>query len=102
MPVLTEKAVERTGVVEDCQILVTIFGTWTIGKIWVPSSCTARADPVGNAVGGEWVMVPAQITTIWCGTGKFVPFVHPHATIASLPLRQAAFIWTEVASKPLF
>lgn len=59
MPVLTKKTIEGATMIEDCQILIAVFRTRRIGKIGVAGSYAARANPVGDTIGGKWVVVPA-------------------------------------------
>jgi hypothetical protein len=47
MPVLTEEAVERTGSIEDGQVVVAVH-------------LTPFADPGGHTVGGQGVIIPVE------------------------------------------
>ena len=69
MPVLAEQAVESAAVVKDSQIAVPILRTVDVRILGIPRSGAARADPVGDAVGGEGIMIPGTIA-------PFLPSLH--------------------------
>ena len=60
MPVLAIQAVIGTGLEKYGQILVSGFSSRAMGIGRVAGRRTTRADPIGNAVGGQGIMVPAQ------------------------------------------
>jgi hypothetical protein len=67
VPILAEEAIEGTGLVKNCQVLVAIFRSLSIGKIRITHPCSPGADPIGDAVGGQGVIIPANVPLI--GTG---------------------------------
>jgi len=82
-------------VIEYSQVFVAIFRAGVVGEFWVSDPCATWAYPIGNTVGGQRVIVPAQVTDARRCTGEFVFFISSQATVASLSFDQAAFIYTE-------
>jgi hypothetical protein len=65
LPILAEKAIEGTSLIEYCQVLVSILWTGTIGIIRITYSSTTRTYPVSYTISREGVMIPGYITTIY-------------------------------------
>jgi hypothetical protein len=59
-PVLAEKAVKGTTVIENGQILKSIFGSGSMSEPGISGSCSARADPIGHTVCGKSIMIPTH------------------------------------------
>jgi hypothetical protein len=68
VPVLAEEAVKGTGLIEDSQVLVAIFSAFVIGKAGVTSSCSPGTYPIGYAVSGQGIVIPADIAFSWRST----------------------------------
>lgn len=63
VPVLAEEAVERATGVEDREIVIAVAGV-------------SRADPVCDAIRGEWITIPMQNAALGCaGKVKKPPFL---------------------------
>ncbi len=60
VPVLTEKAIKSTGLVEHSQILISVLGSFGVGELRIARFSPAGADPVGNTIGGQRIIVPAN------------------------------------------
>ena len=60
VPVLAEKTVEGAAVIENRQILVSVFSALRIGKAGKADAGPAGADPGANTVGRQGVVVPRK------------------------------------------
>jgi hypothetical protein len=69
-PVLTEKTVKGTAVIENGQILKSVLRSGSVSKPGISGSCSARADPIGHTVRGEFIMIPAHNTLFRRGPSK--------------------------------
>jgi hypothetical protein len=58
MPVLAKQTVKRTTLKKNSQILKSDFSSATIGEFGITGSGAGGADPIGNAIGGQRIMVP--------------------------------------------
>jgi hypothetical protein len=86
MPVLAEKAVEGATMIEDGQVFVAIFRPRAVGKFRISDPGASWTYPIGNAVGGKRVIVPAQVTNAWRYTDESVFSVSSQTAVASLPI----------------
>ena len=101
LPVLTEQAVKGTGLVEDGEVLVAIFWSWAVGEFRIASFAAPGTHPVCHAVGGEWIIVPADIAPI-CGSAHKSTFLVPaKAAVASVADSDPAFVCAKVTLRPL-
>jgi len=50
-------AVEITGLIEHSKVSVAIFWSFFQGELWITSTTSSRAAPIGNTVGWEGIMV---------------------------------------------
>jgi len=73
VPVLTEQAIKGAGLIKDSQVLIAIFSSWRIGKLRVTSPGSTGADPISYAVGGQCIVIPADVT--FAGVGTFEPIL---------------------------
>jgi hypothetical protein len=55
--ILTVKAVKRTGIIKDCQVLVSIFRSVGYGISRVPATGPCGTDKAAHAVGGKWIII---------------------------------------------
>jgi len=101
VPVLTEKAVEGAALIEDGQILVAAFGSWRIGKLRIAVPGAAGTDPVGHAVGGQGIIIPADIAFYSSGPDKSVLPVESQPAVPPATIRNTALVYTEVAFQPI-
>jgi len=85
-PVLAEKAVKGTSVIENGKILKTILWTWTVRKSWISSTRSPRADPIGYTIGGQSIIIPTDISLPRGDTAKGPVYLSPQATIAPASL----------------
>jgi hypothetical protein len=58
-PILAEEAIEGTGLIEDGQILVTVFGAPGMGKAGISRSRPSGTDPIGHAVSRKAIIIPS-------------------------------------------
>ena len=58
MPVLAKQAVERAALKKNRQILKTGFSPATIGELRITGTGSAGADPVGNTIDLQRIMIP--------------------------------------------
>jgi hypothetical protein len=61
-PVLAEKTVKRTSMIENGKILKAVFWTRAIRIGWISRTRSPRTDPIGHAVGGESIVVPTGVS----------------------------------------
>jgi len=99
---LAKETIERAGLIEDGQVLIAIFRSIPIGEIGVTDPSPAGADPIGDAVGGQWVVIPANITFSSIGPDKPAIAILAQATVAFLARANEAQIYTEIALLTLF
>ena len=102
VPVLTEQAIKGASLIEDSQVLIAIFSFSRIGKLRVTNPGSARTNPISYAVGGQGIIVPADITFLSGGTRKFVFLVAAQSAIALFPGCKATLINTKVTGTPVF
>ncbi len=65
MPVLAEKAVEAAASVENSEVGIAGFCASLIGVFWIACAGASWAEPPGDAVGGQWVVVPLEDSLFW-------------------------------------
>jgi len=82
MPVLAEQAIKGAGLIEDGQVLIAILSFPGIGKLGVTSPGSAGTDPISYAVGGQGIIIPADITFAGRGTDKSISPVDAQSAIA--------------------
>ena len=68
MPVLTEKAIKGTGLIEDSQILVAILSALGVGKLRVTNASSVGTDPISHAVSRQGIIIPTDIALAYRGT----------------------------------
>lgn len=100
MPVLTVSAVKGAGIIEDGQVLIAIFGSSPVGIARITGPTSPRADPIGNAVSGQRVVIPAHHPSFPCPTQVEEPAssIFPQATESPLPFRDLALVHAYSAS----
>ncbi len=94
MPVLTEQALEGAGLIEDSQVPVAIFRSLRIGKPGVTGPGATRTNPIGYTVGGQGIIVPADIALASGGTDKSIFSGGAQPAIAPAIWRDTTFIET--------
>jgi len=99
MPVLTEEAVKGAGLIKDRQILIAVFRASPVGEGGIASSSSPRANPIGNAVGGKGIIIPAQIPLCGRGSQKLAVLHSTCPAKASFSLGDLAFIDTDPTGK---
>jgi len=81
VPVLAEKTVESAGLVENCQILVPVFGPRAVRPLWVSRAASTRTDPVGDTIRRQWVEIPGHRGPFGGAARDVSVFILPHATV---------------------
>jgi hypothetical protein len=94
-PVLTEKTVKRTSVIEYSKILQSIFWTRGVGKSRMSGTGPARADPIGDTVGWQPIIIPTHISFLNRNPLKDPFFVSPQSAIAPSPFSNLTPIRTD-------
>jgi hypothetical protein len=61
-PVLTEKAVKRTSVIEDGKVFKPIFWTRMVGKLGVSNTGPPWTDPIRYTIGWQPIIIPTHIS----------------------------------------
>jgi len=100
VPVLAEQAIKGTSLIEDSQVLVAVFSSMGIGKLRVTGSSATRTDPIGYAVGGQGIVIPADIAFPGGGTDKSIFSVGAQSTVAPAICGNTAFIDAKLTYKP--
>lgn len=62
MVVLAIKTVKGTRVIEDSQILVSVFRTFQIGIPGIPRARARRTDKISHTIGWKWIMVIGEVS----------------------------------------
>jgi hypothetical protein len=96
-PVLTIEAVEGTGGEEYGQVPVSPFRSRTVGVPGIPCSRSPGANPVGDAVGGQGVVVPAGLGGILADACQLTAAVESEPADTHLAFTQEAVIGTHSA-----
>ena len=99
VPVLAEQAIKGTSLIEDSQVLVAMFSSLGIGKPRVTGSSATRTDPIGYAVGGQGIVIPADVAFPGGGTDKSIFSVGAQSTVAPAICGNTAFIGAKLAFK---
>ncbi len=99
-PILTEEAIEGTGLIEDGQILVTVFGAPSIGKAWISRGRSSGTDPISHAVGWKAIIIPSQVSLLRCNPLQDPSSIASHATVSLPPIGNPTSIGTDPAGDP--
>ena len=97
MPVLAEQAVKGAGLIKDGQVLIAIFSSTGIGEPGVTSPGATGTHPVSDTIGGQGIIIPADISPANCDADKLICLVGAQPTVTPLIHGDAAFIDTEPA-----
>ncbi len=100
-PILAEEAIEGTGLIEDGQILVAVFGAPRIGEAWISRGRSSRTDPISYTVGWKTVIIPCQVPLFRCNPLQDPFSIDPHPTVSPLSIGNPAFVGTDPASDAL-
>jgi hypothetical protein len=101
VPVLAEQAIKRASLIEDSQVLIAVFSSSRIGEPRITSPGSTRTDPVSYAVGGQGIVIPADIAFHSRGTDKFISFVEAQSAIAPFPKCHTTLINAKMTAMPL-
>jgi len=98
VPVLAEETVKGAGLIEDGQVFIAVFGAGGVGKLRVASAGAAGADPISHAVGGQVVIVPADVSLLGGGADELISLISAQTTVSPATRRDAALIGAELAA----
>jgi hypothetical protein len=99
-PILAEEAIEGTGLIEDGQILVTVFGAPGIGKAWISRGRSSGTDPISYAVGWKAIIIPSKVPLLRCNPPQNPSSIAPHPTISLPPVGNPTSVGTDPAGDP--
>jgi len=102
VPVLAEQAIEGAGLIEDSQVFIAIFRPIPIGEIGVTDPAPAGANPISDAIGGQGVMIPANIALFSAGPDKPTPDIVAQTAVAFPPRANEALVDTKITLFPRF
>jgi hypothetical protein len=102
VPILAEEAVEGAGLIKDGQVFIAIFGPITVGELGIACPCSPGANPIGDAIGGQGVIIPANIPLFRSGPDELTLPVLSQSTVAFSAWGDEAFINTKITSSPPF
>jgi len=100
VPVLAEQAIERAGLVEHSQVLIAKLRPLAVTELGIASPTAPGTDPVSNTVGGQGVVIPANITFISTGSSQIAVLVIAKPTIAPIPRSHMTFVEAELTGDP--
>jgi hypothetical protein len=100
-PVLAEEAIEGTGLIEDGQILVTVFGAPRIGEAWISRGRSSGTDPISYTVGWKAIIIPCQAPLFRCNSPQDPFSIDPHPTVSLLSIGNPTFVGTDPAGDAL-
>lgn len=83
--------------IEHSQVLIAIFWPIVIGEIGVAAPRSSWANPVGDAISGQGIVIPANIPLIRIGPEKPPLDILAQATVACLAWTYEAFINAQIA-----
>jgi len=61
-PVLAEKTVKRTSMIEDCKAFKPVFWASTIGIARISRAGPSWTDPIGYTIGWEPIIIPTDVS----------------------------------------
>lgn len=96
-PVLTVEAVKTAAFVKNGEIPKSVLRPWPMGKPGITRPSPSRTDPIGHAIGGQGIIIPAYLARPWGNTDHFALLVGPEAAVALLSLRDGTHICTDGA-----
>jgi len=96
VPVLAEQTIKGASLIEDGQVLIAIFGSWRTGKLRVASPGSTRANPIGYTVGGQGIIIPADVAFPGSGTDKSIFSVGAQPAVAPAIWGDTACIGTKL------
>ena len=102
MPVLTEQAIEGTSLIENRQVLVTIFRSRGVREIRMSTSAASGTDPVGDAIGGEGIIIPVQVTLLGTAADDVATLFPAYSAISNAALFDLASVDTKVTTPVTF
>ena len=76
-----------------------MFGPLGIGKLGVTSSSATRTNPIGYAVGGQGIVIPADIALTGGGADESIFSVGAQSAVAPAICGNTAFIGAKLAFK---
>jgi len=97
VPILAEEAIEGTGLVENSQVFVAVLGSLSISKMGVAGPRPPGADPIGDAVGGQGIIIPADISLLGAGSDESALPILAQSAVAFPTLTNKALIDAKVA-----
>jgi hypothetical protein len=97
VPILAKEAIKRAGVVKNSQVFVAVFGSLSISKMGVAGPGPPGADPIGDAVSGQGIIIPANVPLLGAGTNESALHILAQATVAFSALTNKALIDAKVA-----
>jgi len=95
-PILTEKAIEGATVIENGEILKSIFRAIGIGEFWIACARPSRTDPIGHTIRGEAVIIPVHISFLGGNALKLPFFLSSQPTITPPSFWNSAFIGADL------
>jgi hypothetical protein len=102
VPVLAKEAIKGAGLIENSEVVIAELRTIAIGQPGISGAGASRTDPIGDAIGGQRVMIPRDIASLPHGAAELAADVDPEPTIAPAALGDAAFIEANATAQPFF
>jgi hypothetical protein len=97
MPVLAKQTVKRATLEKNRQVLEADFRTPAMGISGKAASCSARANPVGHAIGRQGIMIPGQFAAGGSNPHQMTILVAAQATVPGFIFWYAAAVHTDPA-----
>jgi len=96
MPVLAKEAIKGAGLIENSQVLEAIFRPLTVGKFWITSPGAAGTNPISHAVGGQGIVIPADVAPLRGSTHQSIFSVEAKPTVAPTSWWNVALVDTKL------
>jgi hypothetical protein len=82
MVILAIKTVKGARMIEHSQILVSVFRTFQIGMVGIPTVGACRADKRSYAIGREWIIVIRKLSFVGPSASYLSALDTPYTAIA--------------------
>lgn len=98
MPILTEETIEGACLIKNGQVLIAVFRPIPIGELRIPYPRSSRANPIGDAIGGQRIVVPAYVPPFRASPDKSALPINAKPAVAFSTLGNKALINAKITS----
>jgi len=97
VPVLTEETIEGACLIKNGQVLIAVFRPIPIGEPGITYPRSSRTNPIGDAIGGQRVVVPTYVPLFRASPDKSALPVNAKPAVAFPTLGNKALINAKIA-----